>query len=115
MNKLLEGKMNLSPVMNNTKWEELRLAMYQLGSLTPRWRTRCVENGYITSWDGEWFYHFREGGYEIAEWVEIEITSPEQDRAVYDALSKIHVPGEKIANGYRIYGYVGPGVFVEYL
>lgn len=107
--------MKLISVMNNTKWEELRFAMYELGPLTPKWRTRCIENGYVTSWDREWFYHFREGGYEVTEWVEIEVTSQEQDTAVYQALSRIHVPGESVANGYRVYGYVPVGMSIDYL
>lgn len=105
----------MNPIMSNTKWDELRLAMYELGLLTPRWRTRCIENGRVTPWDGEWFYHFRSGGYDITEWVEIETTSTEQDEAVFKALSKIRVPGEKLTNGYRIYGYVQTGIFVDFL
>ena len=113
--KVLENKIDLNRVMKNTKWDELRLAMYELGSLKPRWRTCCVENGYVCPWDREWFYHFRNGGYEIIEWVEIETTSVEQDKAVYKVLSEIHVPGEKFLNGYRFYGYVHSGEFAEYL
>ena len=115
INSSLEGEMELIAVMNNTKWDELRLAMYELGTLTPRWRTRCVENGYLTDWDREWFYHFREGGYEITEWVEIEATSNEQDSAIYKAISRIHVPGERVEGGYRVYGYVPVGKAIGYL
>jgi hypothetical protein len=105
----------MTSVMNSTKWEELRLAMYRLGRLHPKWRTRNIESGFIPEWDGEWFYHFRDGGYESIEWVEIKITSTEQDRAVFAALKAIHVPGERTEDGYRIFGYIQPGQFVDYI
>ncbi|NVB84594.1 MAG: hypothetical protein HOV81_39835 [Kofleriaceae bacterium] len=83
--------------MNDTKWEELRLAMYRIEPLPPAWRTRCVENGYVSPWDREWFYHFRDGGYGSIEWVEIKPDSAE------------HLPGLKTDNGFRILGYATPG------
>jgi hypothetical protein len=101
--------------MNDTKWEELRLAMYSLGDLNPKWRTKDVETGFIPEWDGEWFYHFRSGGYECIEWVEITVTSPAQDDAVLRALRSIHVPGEKTEYGYRVFGYTEPGKAVDYI
>jgi len=103
------------PVMNNTKWEELRLAMYSLGDLHPKWRTKDVETGFIPEWDGEWFHHFRTGGYESIEWVEIKVTSADQDKAVLAALRSIHVPGERTKHGYRVFGYTEPGKSVGYL
>lgn len=103
------------PVMNNTKWEEIRLAMYSLGDLHPKWRTRDIETGYVPEWDGEWFYHFRDGGYDCIEWVEIRVSSAEQDRAVLAALKAIHVPGERTEDGFRVFGYVEPGKSVKYL
>ena len=54
-------------VMNDTKWEEIRWAMVHYLKCI-RWRTKDIENGYICPWDGEWFYHFRLGGYECIEW-----------------------------------------------
>ena len=107
--------MKYAAVMNNTKWEELRLAMYELGELTPAWRTRNIENGYVCPWDKEWFYHFKQGGYETIEWVEIQTLSPKQEAVVIKALTSIHVPGEKISEGYRIYGHVPIGKSVDYL
>jgi hypothetical protein len=97
--------------MNNTKWEELRLAMLSLGDLRPRWRTKDV-SGYVSSWDGEWYYHFRDG-FKSIEWVEIYIQSAEQDIAVLELLRRIHVPGHKIEQGYRIYGYLPDNVPVD--
>jgi hypothetical protein len=102
-------------LMNSTKWDEVRLAMYGLEDLSPQWRTRDVKTGYVSDWDGEWFYHFRVGGYDTIEWVEIATVTEEQRMAVGDALRKIHVPGAETSSGFRIYGYAKPGQFVDYL
>jgi hypothetical protein len=97
------------PVMNDTKWDELRLAMYSLGEHHPRWRTKDV-SGYLSPWDSEWYYHFREGGYATIEWVEICVNSPAQEVAVLSALRAVHVPGERLEHGFRVYGYATPGL-----
>ncbi len=107
--------MAYAPVMNNTKWEEVRTAMYGLEDLKPAWRTRDLETGYVSVWDREWFYHLSEGGYDRIEWLEIRVTSREQDAAVLAALTSIHVPGERIEGGYRVYGHVPLGKPVGYL
>ena len=104
----------MNPVMNDTKWEELRLAMYNLGTLHPRWRTKDL-SGYLSPWDGEWFYHFRNGGYDSVEWVEIQISSLEQDAAVFASLKAIQVPGTRIQCGFRVYGYTAEGIAVDYI
>lgn len=102
------------PLMNNTKWDELRLAMYNLGDLHPRWRTKDV-SGFISPWDGEWFYHFQVGGYASVEWVEVQIQSGEQDEAVLALLRLIHLPGHRIEHGFRVYGYVPAGTSMDYI
>lgn len=101
--------------MNNTKWDELRLGMYNLKPLSPKWRTRDIENGYISPWDGEWFYHFRTGGYKTIEWVEIQILSEEQDEAVLNILKQINVPGERTENGFKVYGYQPENKTINYI
>ncbi|MCK6474280.1 MAG: hypothetical protein L6R28_21385 [Planctomycetes bacterium] len=106
---------DLVPVMNNTKWDELRLAMYSLGELRPKWRTKDVETGFISSWDGDWYYHFRNGGYESIEWAEIRVLSPEQETVVFNELIAIHVPGERTENGFRVFGYVPRGQTISYV
>jgi hypothetical protein len=59
----------IHPVMNNTKWEELRLAMYAIAAAT---RYRCMTTtGHYSNADSEWFYHFRSGGYEDIRYVDI--------------------------------------------
>lgn len=101
--------------MNDTKWNELRLAMYELGPLSPRWRALDVENGYVSDWDGEWFYHFRNGGYKFIQWVEIAIESTEQRQAVLSELTKVHVPGEHTKSGFRVLGYAELDTKINYL
>ena len=105
----------MQPLMNDTKWDELRLAMYALGPLSPRWRTLDVENGYLSDWDGEWFYHFRNGGYKFIKWVEIAIATPEQRHTVLTELAKVHVPGHCTETGFRVLGYGELGAEIDYL
>ena len=101
--------------MNDTKWDEVRLAMYGLGPHSPKWRTRDRVSGYESDWDGEWFYHFRTGGYATIEWVEIATADPTQREAVRSALHFVHVPGEETPAGFRVYGFTEPGLVLEYL
>jgi hypothetical protein len=103
------------PAMNDTKWNELRLAMHELNSGSPRWRTRDIESGYESSWDREWFYHFREGGYRTIEWVEIAADNSEQLSEVQTALARIHVPGGRTETGFRVYGYIPAGKVIDYV
>lgn len=105
----------MQPVMNNTKWRELQTAMYELEDVDTRWRTRCVDNGFVSAWDGEWFYHFSEGGYAYIEWVEIRVESEREREIVLSLLKKIHVPGEVTEHGFKVFGYVPVGQTVEYL
>jgi hypothetical protein len=102
------------PVMNNTKWEELRLGMSGLDTLSPQFRVRNVHSGYVSAWDGEWFHHFY-GHHEEDEWVEISVTSAAQREAVLRVLRSVHVPGVITEAGFKIFGYVPLGTHVEYL
>ena len=104
----------MTPLMNNTKWDELRLAMYNLGKRSPSFRTKDL-TGYLSEWDGEWLYHFRGTGYVSIEWVEIQVLSAEQDAAVLALLREIHLPGRRIEKGFRIYGYARDGAAIDYL
>jgi hypothetical protein len=102
-------------LLNNTKWEELRLAMYNLADLSPRWRTLDVENGYLCDWDREWSYHFKAGGYKTIQWVDIETVGSEQTEAVQRELVRLDLPGERTPNGFRVYGYVESGKYIQYI
>lgn len=103
------------PLMNDTKWDEVRLGMHALGALRPSWRTRALHAGYLSAWDGDWYYHFRVGGYRTIEWVDIAVGSAEQRRAVLGVLVRVHVPGEETGDGFRVYGYVEAGSAVAYI
>lgn len=104
----------MNPVMNDTKWDEIRRAMYELGDLRPSWRAKDL-SGYLSPWDGEWFYHFPDGGYDSIEWVEIRVDTAKQDAAIEAAFRRVHVPGHRIERGFRVYGYVTEGTTVDYL
>lgn len=102
-------------VMNNSKWEALRLEMYELKVSSPRWRTKDLDTGYISPWDGDWFYHFKDSGYNSIEWVELKIDSNAQYEKVLALLKQIHLPGSKSEHGFKIYGYVAKSQYVEYI
>ena len=71
--------------------------------------------GYESAWNGDWYYHFRNGGYRDIEWAELRITSPQQRRAVRKRLVAIHLPGEETELGFRVFGYVPAGTVVDYI
>lgn len=106
--------MRMHPIMNDTRWNERRLAMDALGDLRPTWRTRDV-SGHLSAWDGEWCHQFREGGCGSIEWVEIRVNSPDQDAAVLASLREIHVPGHRVEQGFRVYGYAWDGISLGYI
>lgn len=103
----------LNPVMNNTKWNELRLAMYALDP-SPAWSTLST-NGYRSRRDTEWFYHFRDGGYGDIVHVDIIVADDAMRQRVRNALRSIQVPGEEVEEGFRVFGYAADGQFVDYL
>jgi hypothetical protein len=104
----------VTPVMNNTKWDEIRIDMHALEGQSPRFRVRTLRSGYVSPWDREWFYHFL-GHHEEDEWVEVEVTSPSQREAVLGVLRSVHVPGVETKNGFKIFGYIAEGAEVDYL
>ncbi|KIV73480.1 hypothetical protein SZ39_2005 [Bacillus mycoides] len=91
-------------LMNNTKWNEIRLAMYNY-PLPIQWRTKDIKNSYICDWDSEWYYHFSIDNYKTIEWLEIKTENEEIKKDIIDLLKKIHVPGEILSNSVKIYGY----------
>lgn len=103
----------LNPVMKDTKWNELRLAMYALDP-APAWSTLST-NGHRSQHDTEWFYHFRDGGYEDIAHVDIFAADEDMRGRIRSALRPIHVPGEETAEGFRVFGYIADGQFVDYL
>ena len=100
-------------LMNNTKWEEIRLAMYEY-PLTALWRIKNIDSGYLSNWDGEWFYHFRAEGYETIEWLEIKIDNEVIKNEVESILRKIHVSGKVLKDSIKVYGY-SKDELIEYI
>lgn len=101
--------------MSDTRWRELRDAMYALGDLRPRWRTQNVGNGYLSDWDGEWYYHFEQDGFASIEYVEIEVGSQLMRDAVRRELAQIHLPGHETEIGFVVVGYTRGGDGVDYI
>ena len=99
--------------MNNTKWNEIRLAMVSMKS-PPLWKITYI-NGYETAVDGEWFYHFSEGGYLDIHYLDVITNSVEQHALVGAILRIIHLPGMETETGYRIFGYADSFSNVNYL
>lgn len=99
--------------MNNTKWNEIRVAMVSMES-PPSWRITFL-NGYESAVDGEWFYHFSEGGYLDIQYLDILTNSVAQHAMVGTLLRAIHLPGIESKNGYRIFGYADAISYVDYL
>ena len=71
----------------------------------------CFESG----WDSEWFYHFKDGGYEDLEWLEIRAATAEQAPMLHAALRSTHVPGIKTDVGFKVFGHLPKGMPCEYL
>lgn len=101
--------------MNNTKWEEVRQAMYALDAPKPRFQIKDRDRDTPWGWDGEWFYHFREGPYDLIEWVDIQVYSTKQRDEVRTILRRIHAPGIETETGFRIMGWINESDFVDYL
>lgn len=99
--------------MNNTKWNEIRMAMVSIES-SPLWKITFL-NGYESAVDGEWFYHFCEGGYLDIKYLDIMTNSVEQHTMVGTILLAIHLPGVEVSTGYRIWGYADSVSYVDYL
>jgi hypothetical protein len=103
----------LYPAMNDTKWDEVRLAMY---ALQPRPAYAVLStNGHRSGWDREWFYHFRTEPYATILYVDIRTDDPAQHERVRAALRQVHVPGEETPEGFRVFGYLYAGQAADYL
>ena len=100
--------------MNDTKWDELRLAMYAIRP-APKWRTKDVHSGFTSPWDGEWYYHFRDGGYDSIEFVEIRAEDPQHLDSIVASLRAIHVPGVIEGDVVTVYGHIEPGEAVDWI
>ena len=108
---------DLFGVMNDTKWEELRLAMYGLADQSPQFQVMDVERGHLSAWDGDWYHHFRlpVESYSKIEWCDLRVRSESHRHAVLEALVAIHLPGKHTTERFRIYGWVRSGEHVSYI
>ena len=96
---------------NNTKWAELRALFLSIEAAhRPEFRSKCITNGYISEWDGEWYYHFNEGGFKEIEWIELKFESVDCTD-MFGGLLEIGLVGEIRDNLLRIYGYVPKGLY----
>ena len=102
----------LNPLMNNTKWDEVRLAMYDMPS-SPSFIVHDVDG---KSWpDSEWFYHFRVASYDTILATDILFSDEEQRKEVLSRLRAINVPGEILDDRVRVLGYSRDGQEVHYV
>lgn len=114
VHKVIAGKEGITiqggRTMNNTKWNEIFRSFYYNNELIKdapliMWRTRDIETGCLSNWDGTWT-HF---GCEPRDWDKIEYLqiqlTPENKTYVMECLKRIHVPGT-VENGVAtVYGY----------
>jgi hypothetical protein len=102
----------LTSAANDTRWEELRLAMY---GMTPSPQFRCMNlSGYYSAADDEWYYHFRDGGYEGIEFIDILPRTDADRPEILSHLKSIGLAGHSTEDGFRVYGYIRPGQAVDY-
>lgn len=64
-----------------------------------------MTNDHISEWDGEWYYHFIEGGFKDIEWFELEFKTV-NCAEFFGRLIQIGLIGEVRDKSLRIYGYV---------
>lgn len=99
--------------MNNTKWNEIRMAMVSMES-PPLWKIMSL-NGYESAVDSDWFYHFSVGGFLDIQYLDVLTSSVEQHAEVGAILRAIHLPGIETSTGSRILGYADSASCVDYL
>jgi hypothetical protein len=111
----LREQRDLVSVMNNTRWRKLRAAMLALAPSSPSYRIQNVENGDLTGWDGEWFYHFDLPSYAYIEWLDLKARSPALRGVLHEPLKRLRVPGEETPEGFRTFGYSRTGRPLDYI
>lgn len=97
----------LIPVLNDTKWAELRAEMLAApDGQAPRFRARSVfaPAGWQTSWDGEFYYHLHP--VIDIEWIELKAASEDWLRV---ALKRHSIPFSVESGVVRVWGYTRPG------
>ncbi|MCZ2498111.1 hypothetical protein GN316_15200 [Xylophilus sp. Kf1] len=97
----------LHPVLNHTKWAELRSEMLSApNDVSPKFRARSVfaPPGFCTDWAGEFYYHI----HPVAdlEWIELKADSQEW---LVMALRRHTIPYSLEDGVVRVWGYTRPG------
>lgn len=105
---------NEPSVMNDTKWQELRLGILQSRTRV-HFRGKDLETESVGQWDCEWYHHFNLGGHDSTEWIELRADTDEARRAVEDVLRTHHIPVEIRDGIYRVYGYTDDTSKITYL
>ncbi|WP_211231730.1 DUF6678 family protein [Ottowia thiooxydans] len=97
----------LIPVLNRTKWAELRTEMLGASAeQSPRFRVRGVfsPEGFRADWEGEFYYHLHP--VDVIEWIELKAASDEWLRT---ALRRHSIPFSIESGVVRVWGYTRPG------
>jgi hypothetical protein len=97
----------LYPILNNTKWAELRSEMLAAPrDQAPRFRARSVfaPPDFCTEWEGEFHYHM----HPVAdiEWLELKARSQEW---LQNTLRGHNIPFSVEDGTVRVWGYTRPG------
>lgn len=92
----------LGSYMNDTKWRELCYAFSSF-EIHPKWRTLDLLNGYLSSWDGEWFHHVGPD-YCTIRWLEIDPTGCDRER-IRSVLRTVGAPFNESEQFLRVIGY----------
>ena len=109
MNRLavMISRGELHPVLNHTKWTELRAEMLTAPpEQHPQFRARSVfaPPDFCTDWDGEFYYHV----HPVAdlEWMELQATSTDW---LLGILRRHSIPHSIEDGVVRVWGYTRPG------
>lgn len=93
--------------MNDTKWNELFKAFYELERSTDiaiPWMIKTT-HGHSSQWESTWTHFGSEPtAYKDIDQLKIQCT-PQNEEVVFSMLKKIHIPGERIEDCFIIYGY----------
>lgn len=110
--------------MNNTKWDELRELMVELGNESPLYRVQCLREPPSQGWDGDWYYHLPM--YKSIEWLDIDpilrerrgqlIKNKKMDytQRYVNLLKENHIPFSFEGLYIRIWGYQRPGQMIDF-
>jgi hypothetical protein len=88
--------------INDTKWRELCFA-FSAFKIKPAWRTHDLLNGYLSSWDLDWFYHIGPD-YCSIEWLEIDPKDCDHE-IIRSVLQEVGAPFEESEGYFRVIGY----------